>query len=488
MRIGTDAKLTTLRRGPHEERESRVRQSSKRPFWLVWPKAIAQFIGGSFVKLRISPDRSAVVALALASDEIKMHQASEEIKMHQANVLPVCALPGGLYTGPDVSKCLHMYCSLWGVPHLFKRNPCSQPVSLERKHMDLIAKGNYVVADKSDGIRYALLLCKVGEQHYSFLVDRKLDMYQIPVAASKRMFAGSIFDGELVWIKGADGANMQIFLVFDVVAYKGSADIKQENLHRRLAVIREAFDLSGHVISSPRGAARCAKEGKIICGGNAYGLSFRPKLCFPLNQLDTLLRQMETLPYPTDGLIFTSVDAPNCSGTAEHTFKLKHRHMVDLQLQAASLLLGQGGHSDTAMHRVTLESVGIDLKLSPSMVQLISQSGKEEHSAKIVECELLQVDGELHLEFIGVRTDKAHPNTVRTMLSTITNLRENIQAHELCVSQRALQSLSNLQSKHDVPPHPVCCHVATHGGAELANIVVGDVLDARFSPCQTQQN
>lgn len=416
-----------------------------------------------------------------------MALASDEPKMHPVHVLPVCALPGSLYVGPDVSKCIQMYCSMWGVPHLPKRNPCSQPVSLERKHLDLIAKGNYVVADKSDGIRYTLFLCKVGEQHYSFLVDRKLDMYQIPVAASKRMFAGSIFDGELVWIQGVNGAYMQLFLVFDVVAYKGSADIKQENLHRRLAVIREAFDLSGHVISSPRGAARCAKEGKIICGGNAYGLSFRPKLCFPLDQLDTLLRQMETLPYSTDGLIFTAVNAPNCSGTAEHTFKLKNRHMVDLQLQGSSLLLGQGGHSDTAMHRVTLESVGIDLKLSPSMLQLLSQSSKEEHVTKIVECELLQVDGELHLEFVGVRTDKVHPNTVRTMLSTITNLRENIQAHELCVSQRAFQNLKNLQSTHNLP-QPVCCQAATQGGAELASIVVGDVLDARCFPGQTQQN
>ena len=397
--------------------------------------------------------------------------------MHQTSILPSCAVPGNLFTGTDLANCLKIYCALWGVPHLSKRNPCAQPVSLERKHIDLIVKGNYVVADKSDGIRYTLLMCKVGEQHYSFLVDRKLDMYQIPVAASKRMFAGSIFDGELVWIRGTNGALMQLFLVFDVIAYKGSTEIKQENLHRRLAVIREAFDISGHSISSPRGAAKCAKEGKIICGGNAYGLSFRPKLCFPLDQLDTLLRQMESLSYPTDGLIFTAVDAPICSGTAERTFKLKKRHMVDLQLQGTTLLLGQGGHSDTAVNRVALETVGIGLKMMPSMLQLIENTGHEQLPI-IVECELLQADGEIQLEFVGRRADKAHPNTVRTMLATITNLRENIQPHELCLPQRSMQQQYPVPFTHDLP-QPVCCNAATHGGAELANIVVGDVMDAR---------
>jgi len=406
---------------------------------------------------------------------------SAEPKMHQANALPVPTHPGNLYSGPDLPKCLQIYCKLWGVQHLYKRNPCSQPISLERKHIASITTGNYVVADKSDGIRYGLLLCKVGDQHYSLLVDRKLDMYQIPVAASKRMFAGSIFDGELVWIAGSHGTYTQLFLVFDVVAYRGSPGIKEENLHRRLTVIREAFDLSGHVISSPRGAARCAKEGKIICGGNAYGLSFRPKLCLPFDQLDTLMRQMETMPYPTDGLIFTSVEAPNSSGTAEHTFKLKTRHTVDLQLQGCNLLLGQGGHTDTAMHRVCVESVGIDLKLSPIMQQLCASSNPDDQATKIVECELLQIDGELHLEYVGMRTDKAHPNTVRTMISTITNLRENIQAHELCLSQRSLQTAKRSQNTHDLP-QPVCCNAATRGGADLANIVVGDVIDAKSFP------
>lgn len=382
--------------------------------------------------------------------------------------------PGKIYTGHDLTACLQIYSNLWGVPYLSKRNPCAQPISLERKHLDTVTKGNYVVADKSDGIRHTLLLCKVGDQHYSFLIDRKLEFYQIPVAASKRMFMGSVFDGELVWIQGPTGDRMQLFLVFDVIAYKGSSEIKSENLHRRLALIREAFDLSDYVVSSPRGAAKCAKQGKIICGGNSNGLSFRPKPCFPLNQLDTLLRQMETFSYATDGLIFTAVDAPVSHGTSDSTFKLKYRHMVDLQLENATLLLGQGGNSDTATHRVTLDSIGLDLIYSEKIMQLLRAQNTE---SLILECELLLKDERLHLDFVCMRTDKVHPNTVRTILSTIINLRENIQPHELCIVQRGFQSTSGPTFCYELP-QPVGCNAAKHGGAELANILVGDVLDA----------
>lgn len=387
--------------------------------------------------------------------------------------------PGAIYTGSDLNDCINTYCQLWGVPHLSKRNPCSQPVSLERKHLPLITQGDYVVADKSDGIRYSLFLCKTENQHHSFLVDRKLAMYQIPVAANKRMFTGSIFDGELVWVTNANNERSQVLLLFDVVAYKGDTDIKNCNLHRRLEIIREAFDISGHTVASPRSAARCAKNGKIICGGNACGLSFRPKLCFPLCQLDTLLRHMDTLTYATDGLVFTPVDAANSSGTAESTFKLKTRHTVDLEFGKDEVLLGLGGGVNTAPHRVTLESIGVDIKYSPRIkAYIIQRHASQSDTGVIVECELLHVDDELHLEWIGTRTDKAHPNSVRTLLSTITNLREHIQPHELCIAQRIPQ-VGGCQQSIGALPQPVCCNAGLQGGAEIASIVVGDVVDSQ---------
>jgi hypothetical protein len=336
-------------------------------------------------------------------------------------------------------------------------------VSLERRHLRLLRERSYVVADKSDGVRFTLFLCRCRDRRFSFLIDRKLTFYQISVAACRKLFEGSIFDGELVWTTNAMGERSQLFLVFDAVALRGDSSLKKENLFRRLEVIRGAFDLDGRVVNSPECAAALAKAGKIVCGGNPHGLSFRPKACFPMNQLDTLLRQLPSLPYATDGLVFTPVEAPVVVGTAEQTFKLKRAHTIDLQLRCGELWVGQGGGPETALQRVPLTTTGLNFE-----VEL--PTGLAENA--VIECELSLREQDIVLRYLRVRRDKAHPNTVRTVLSTLKNLRENIQESELCPDLKT-------RERAQQAPKPVTFEAADRGGAELANVVVGDVLDAQ---------
>ena len=395
--------------------------------------------------------------------------------------------PGCIYAGEHLTACTHAYSALWGVPHLSKRNPCAQPVSLERRHIADISSNEYVVADKSDGVRYTLYLCNRNNQNFAFMVDRKLSFFQVPVAGCKRLFNGSIFDGELIWVLTPHGARSQMFLVFDVVALRGDASIQREDYHRRLEAIRSIFDLNGRLVSSPECATALAKEGKIICGGNAHGLSFRPKACFPLEQLDTLLRQIPTLPYATDGIVFTPVREAVCTGTAERMFKLKARHTIDLEVSNGQLWLGQGGTPDTATQRVALATVGITFKYAPLFAEQLEEEVCRAHrdgAPLIIECQLLlqtepsapDSSNQVELHLLGVRRDKVHPNTVRTALATVTNLRENIQARELCDAQRGSY---RPELTGAVPPKPVGREVAAQGGAELVSLVVGDVIDAQ---------
>jgi len=300
------------------------------------------------------------------------------------------------------------------------------------------------------------------------------------------MFLGSIFDGELVWARNPEGTYSQVFLIFDAIALKGSSSIQTENLHRRLEVIRNAFDLDGRSVTSPDCASLLAKEGKIICGGNMNGLSFKPKACFPMDQIDTLLRQISTLSYAVDGLIFTPVDVNVCSGTAEHIFKLKYSHTVDLEILSGELLLGQGGGHDTATQRVPLISAGISVSYSEALLSSIKELSAIDivvGESTIIECELTTIaDGSLKLEYLGRRLDKVHPNTVRTMLSTITNLRENIQTDELCCLQRGSSRSKNSPKRDELFPKPVACEPSLQGGAELASVAVGDVQDSQRFP------
>jgi hypothetical protein len=269
-------------------------------------------------------------------------------------------VPSLPYTKEEVKRTIRRNLhTLWRVQENHQRNPCSQPVSLERRHLPLLRNDDYVCADKTDGVRFVLFLTRVAGTELSFMMDRKMTTYQIPVAASRKYFDGSIFDGELVWTTNGDGVRSQAFLVFDVVCLKGDDDVRNFSLLKRLEIIRILFDIEAAEINSPRQAHALARQGKIICGGNSHGLSFKPKQCFPLDMMDTLVRKMDAMPYKTDGLIFTPINVGGCTGTQDGLYKLKTIHSVDIECYPAQLAayLGMGGNFETARRRIPLDDV-----------------------------------------------------------------------------------------------------------------------------------
>ena len=321
------------------------------------------------------------------------------------------------------------YHALWKTHHYAGRNPAPQPVSLERRNLPLLQEREYVVSDKSDGTRYVLFLTRANGRELAVMVDRKMTMFQVPVAATRAFFAGSIFDGELVNCGGT-----HVFMVFDVVAVKGSDAIGRASLLKRLELIRTVFDLEGSAAASPDDAAKLAKRGKIVCGGSARGLRFRPKSCFQLAQLDTLLRQLPGLPYATDGLVFTPVDAPVGTGTQEHVFKLKWRHTVDLEVGADEFMVGVGGAPNTAVMRAPLSSLGVPFHMDCAVLEVARTAA----IGQIVELELTCTEkAGPSLSFVARRSDKAHPNMAVTVLRTLQNVRENIRPEELLTILRA---------------------------------------------------
>jgi hypothetical protein len=236
---------------------------------------------------------------------------------------------------------------------LAQRNPCATPTSLERKDLSTLASRNYCVADKADGVRVVLFLSEAEGQPIAVLINRQLDLTVIPVAASRRFFAGSIFDCELVWTKDPI---TQLLLVFDVVAVKGDSSVSHTNYTERVALIRQIFDLETQQVTCVSEAQMLARRGKILAGSTHYGLSIRPKTCYLLNMLGTLVRTLHTLPYATDGFIFTPIDEPVRTGTQRSLFKLKTHHTVDVQVwpSVKCVAVGFGGGPDTATRRSEL--------------------------------------------------------------------------------------------------------------------------------------
>ena len=325
---------------------------------------------------------------------------------------------------------LRHYHEILQATHYDERNPVSQPISLERLHFTELLHNDYMISDKSDGTRYVLFLTKVQGREMAVMIDRKLTLYQIPVAASRCYFNGSIYDGELVCSRGS-----HVFLVFDCIAHKG-VYVGERDYLSRLSLIRSAFDLEGATVKSPEEASLHARKGKIVCGGNSRGLIFRPKPCFQMRQLDTLLRQIVTLPYNTDGLIFTPVDEPVRLGTHTSMFKYKRIHSIDVEVntEGTELLVGLGGSPETAVRRMPLNSLGVVFCLN----QALEGSRLKEYAGCILELKISTADDGLGLTLACVRMDKSHPNAASTVLRTVSNVNENITTEELLdIAQKA---------------------------------------------------
>jgi hypothetical protein len=277
--------------------------------------------------------------------------------------------------------------------------PGPQPVSIERRHFDLLKISDYVVCEKTDGVRHVLMCYKFGNKNYTLLINRALDVYVIQISVPRLAFNGTILDGELV--KTHEGA--WNFIVYDTVLV-GGEDVRSENLLTRLE----------HVEKFIKKIIKMKKDIFVIKIKKMYCLS-------DFNSFKT--EKYPNMPYETDGLVFTPVHEAVKIGTHERMFKWKptEKNTVDFQ--------SKKGQSSW---RLYLQEKG---KLHFASEIPFSKVNKSfEHFLKednIVECKYIEPKtGNSWWCPIGIRTDKYHPNNSRTLSRTMTNLLEDISIDE----------------------------------------------------------
>ena len=140
-------------------------------------------------------------------------------------------------------------------------------------------------AENTNGESYLLFLTMLSKKGYAFLINNEFDFFQIPVAASKLVFTGSLFLTELVWKMNDNSQPLQVLFIHDIIAFASEKMTSKVSIFERLIQVRKYFDLEDMHIQGPEEAATAARMSKIICGGNSFGLCFRPKACFNMQML-----------------------------------------------------------------------------------------------------------------------------------------------------------------------------------------------------------
>ena len=273
--------------------------------------------------------------------------------------------------------------------HPRARLPGPNPVSLERENMPKLKNG-YVVAEKTDGIRFMMCCVRLYDIKLCIIVDRAMTVYLLPLKCIPRvLFQGSIFDGEITVNK----AGTPVFVLFDAVVLSGIT-VSQLPLSDRLVVMQRS-------LRSFRAHAN-----------DPVSLIF--KKWIPLNAPDVRERLAKAeAQYHCDGVVLMPTTDPVIYGRHFSFYKLKPygTHTVDFVVLDAKGTIGI--YAPDVGKNVPICQIDITKQLF-----LIGT---------VVEC--AYEHGKWHA--LHARFDKNTANDMLTYQKTLRNIAENIAVEEI---------------------------------------------------------
>jgi mRNA capping enzyme, catalytic domain/mRNA capping enzyme, C-terminal domain len=262
---------------------------------------------------------------------------------------------------------------------------CSHPVSMKRADMCKLKSHDYVVGDKTDGVRQFLLLGTIpgGATTYACVIDRNCTVTMLPAVrvSSPQLYRGTLIDGEFI-------SQTATFVALDIVAVGGVQ-------------------------------AWCAPHGKrmgalhsVLPSIQTDGWTIVPKPWYPLSAVRSIPG--------TEGLIFVPVQESMKPGKCDSLFKWKAVHTLDfIKAVDGQLYMTDRGTPVCVSHMFTVSSSSFDAASTAA--------------AAVIECRLEPRAAAMPwvLYVIKVRTDKSTPNDITTLHATMRNVLEAVSRTEL---------------------------------------------------------
>jgi hypothetical protein len=289
---------------------------------------------------------------------------------------------------PLEKEALRFFHECWSTPHknIF---PGPQPVSIERKHFAQLSKEPYLVCEKTDGIRWVFFCFTFQEKKICLLINRALTIRWVNINVGTKAKKGTLLDGELIGSK---------FMIYDAVRVNGE-HCSSKNFIERFELVERFRSSVMKVKSDP--IELIPKEFEVL-----------------ENAQDYIENVLPTVPYKTDGLIFTPVNEPIRVGTHEKMFKWKPWEKNTIDFQAKWEKRGVWG--------LYIQDRGLlyfETEVRPDQCDWLQED-------MIVECRYRNWDYPMWWEPLKQRTDKTYPNNRRTFYRTLVNIREDIKINE----------------------------------------------------------
>jgi len=286
--------------------------------------------------------------------------------------------------------------------------PAPQPVSIEKKDFIKLEKYKYYTSLKLDGVRFILYFIRDRNNvNQCILINRALNLYSIHINAEQNIFNGTLLDGEVIFNKET---NQWDFVIHDALLLCGNKINKLTH-------------------STRLNDTRCCIESFIVKNDNSSPntLNLTVKDFYPFEDFKTFISDVYDKSNNNDGIIFMPENLPVISGTQYSMLKWKpeNKHTFDFLLKETDF-----GFEAYVFHLCNLNifaNIHSKIEEGKEFIGKLKQLNNYKNEC-IVECTF---DKEKN-NFIPilVRTDKTHPNSLRTIERTLFNISENIQIED----------------------------------------------------------
>lgn len=320
-----------------------------------------------------------------------------------------------VYGGPRKTEMMHVMSILWSGDRdapCMREFPGANPSSLMSEDLDLLRarREDYVVAEKTDGVRFWLCAAIVDHSPMIWLCNRAFHIVQLGVSLRQEAFRGTLLDVEVVHRKDGQWDLMAFDTISTCGVYCGHQTYTERMAH----------------------AARVLEH----CDGKDCFHAMRAKPTVPATEIQRVFATLETLDHPTDGILMTPISEPVRRGLHPTMFKVKPAHMNTADLYLA--LDPEDGNGVDDLTRVAVVLGVTDgpqnyVEVGKAVVNIAALNipvAKLINDHKpIVECRW--EDGTKAWHPFAYRSDKRLPNSLFVVNRTARNVAEKLWEEQL---------------------------------------------------------